>query len=227
MQKTWKRVEYFLQRARMSESHLVSCLSHDHKKHEFVEIEERREEPIDILQKNIKAVTDNLERKIRNITKAKEDAAEKIENNLKELKMKRKEMIQQYDKMIKDTESQMKQIDIKTNQDLNIMKENLNLLNDINKSAEGVTYKDVVNKLDTVSGIIENVNNHLTGTRTYEYRIYSMNIETRTTRREIVVEIKEEIAEEGLESKRTKRYDEEQTDPARLRGKITIRNLKQ
>ena len=204
----------------------ISCLSHDHKKHEVVEIEERKKEMMAILQKNIKAVTDNLKRKMQNITKAKQDAKKKIEKNIKDLKMKK----EQYDKLIRESEAQMKQIEIKTNQDLNAMNETLNLLHDIDKRAEAremETYRTIDNKLDTVSGIIQNVNKHLTGRRTYEYHIYATNIETQTTKREISVDIKEEIhvAVESLDSKRTKRYAEEQTNPARLRGKMTIRNL--
>ena len=201
----------------------LSCLSQGHKKHEVVEIEERRKEAIDILQINIKAVTDNLERKIRNITKAKEDVAEIFEKNLKELKMKKAEMMKQYDAMIKETEKQMKQINIKAAQDLNAINENVNLLHDMNKSAdatEGVTYRDVVNKLDTVSSIIKNVNKHLTGTITYEYREYITNTETQTSRKEITVEIKEKIAEESLDNSRTKKYAEKQINPARVRGKV-------
>ena len=175
-----------------------------------------------ILQKNIKAVTGNLQRKKQNITEAKQNAKQKIEKNIKDLKMKK----EQYDKMIRESEAQMKQIEIKTNQDLNAMNETLNLLNDIDKR-EIETYRTIDNKLDTVSGIIQNVNKHLTGRRTYEYHIYATNIETQTTKREISVDIKEEIhvAVESLDSKRTKMYAEEKKNPARLRGKLTIRNL--
>ena len=189
----------------------LTCLSHDHKKHEFVEIEERRKEAIDILQKNIKTVTANLERKIQNITKAKEDVAEKFEKNLKELMMEKEEMMKQYDAMIKETRNQMKEVNIKAKRDLNTMTENLNLLHDMNTNAhatEGVTYRDVVHKLDTVSSIIENVDKHLTGTRTYEYHIYTRNTETKVTKREILVNIKEEVPEECLKNNGTENYAE-------------------
>ena len=206
----------------------VSCLSQGHKKHEVVDIEDTKKEAMDILHKNIKTVSDNLARKMQGITDAKQGAAKKIEKNLNELKKKKKEMIKQYDQMIKKSEDQMKQINIKANQDLNTMKENLNLLSDMNKNAnatEGTTYRDVVNKLDMVSGIIQNVNKHLTDTRTYEYHIYTTNTETKVTKREIVVNIKDEIPEESLETNRTKNYAEEQISPARLRGKVKIKNL--
>ena len=99
----------------------------------------------------------------------------------------------------------------------------------MNKNAQatkGVTYRDVVNKLDTVRGIIENVNKHLTERKTYEYHLYATNIETQTIRREIVIDIKEEIAEESLENN-TMKIDlyAEQTNPAKLRGKVNHINL--
>ena len=100
----------------------------------------------------------------------------------------------------------------------------------MNKNAdatEGVTYRDVVNRLDTVSSIIENVNKHLTGMRTYEYHIYATNIDTQATKSEIIADIKEKIVEESLENNKMKKYAEEQTNPARLQGKAKIRNLQQ
>ena len=171
-----KELNIFCKEAGCKRVICLSCLSQGHKKHEVVEIEDRKKEMMATLQKNIEAVTDNLQRKMRNIRVAKKDVVEKFKNNLKELKMKKEELMKQYDNMIKETENQMKQIDIKANRDLNTMNENVNLLQDMNKSAEGVTYRDVVNRLDTVSSIIENVNKHLTGTRTYEYHEYITNI---------------------------------------------------
>ena len=61
------------------------------------------------------------------------------------------------------------------------------------EAIEGVTYRDIMKKKDMVSGIIENVNKHLTGTRTYDCHEYTINIDSKTVKKQTVVEINEEI----------------------------------
>ena len=172
------------------------CFSFDHKKHKVVYVEERMNKEMDTLQENMKAVARNLQRKLRIITVAKEDAATKIETSLQELKLKKQEIIKHYYKMIQDSEDQMKEINVKTNQDLSAMDETLDLLYEIKESTEaieGVTYRDIIKQRDTVSGIMRNVNKHLTGTRTYDYHEYTISIDSKTVKKQMVVEINEEI----------------------------------
>ena len=208
------------------------CLSHDHKKHDFVEIEERKKEVMDTLQKNYKAVTDNLQRKIRNIMSVKQDAARKIEKNIEELNMKKEDMKKQYEKMIQEAKDHLEEITVKTDQELNAMKETLNLIHDMNKSAEAIkddTYRDIMNKVETMSGIIENVNKHQTGKRTYEYHEYTTDIETHIAKKKILVEIKEEIADRNLKTNPLSddgmmKYTQNMIKPAKLQGKMKTRN---
>ena len=205
------------------------CLSRDHKKHEVINAEERIIEVTDILQKNIKAATNNLQRKIRIIMAAKEDAEKNVERNLNELKIKKQYMMKKYDEMIKDSEDQMKEINIKTDQDINAMKETLNLLHEV-KSVEAIggdRYTDTMNKVDTVSGIIENVNKHQTGTRTYHYHEYTTNIRTQLNKKQISVEIKEEITDSNLKTNlpfcdEMTTFSQTIIKPARLQGKTHI-----
>ena len=172
------------------------CFSREHIKHKVIDAEEKMDEVIDTLQENMKAVAYNLRRKMRIITVAKEDATTKIVTNLEELKKKKQDMIQHFDKMIQDSEDQMKEIKVKTNQDLNAMNETLDLLFEIKESTEaieGVTFRDIIKKRDTMSSIIENVNKQLTGTRTYDYCEYTISIDSKTVKKQMVVEINEEI----------------------------------
>ena len=205
----------------------LGCLSRGHNKHEVIDVEERKKELTDILQKNIKAVTDNLERKIRKLTIAKQEVANEREKNIKVLKMKKEAMMKRFDKMIEESEDQMKRIEMNTNQDVDAMEETLNLLQDLKSTnaTEGDTYPDVVNNLEVVRGIIENVNKHLTGTRTYEYHEYALNIETKVTKKHVVAEINEEIVDENMKTKEMKPSAKEQPGAAQLRGKMTIRNV--
>ena len=162
---------------------------------------------------------------------AKQDAARKIEKNIEELNMKKEDMKKQYEKMIQEAKDHLEEINIKTDQDFNVMKETLNLINDMNKSAEAVkgdTYRDIMNKVETMSGIIENVNKHQTGTRTYEYHEYTTNIETQIAKKQIVVEIKEEITDSNLKTNPPSyggmiKYTQNMIRPAKLQGKIKIR----
>ena len=68
----------------------LSCLCRDHKKHDFVELEDRKKELTEILQKNVKTVAETLEKKMGKVTASKLDAANKIDKNERELEMKRK-----------------------------------------------------------------------------------------------------------------------------------------
>ena len=133
----------------------LSCLSRDHKKHDFIEIDEIKKNFMYILQKDIETATDKLQRKIQSITDANKETTKKIEENIEELKMKKQEMVKQYDKIIKDTEDEIKQVNFTADQDLKTIKQFLILLQSQSaKAIEG----DNVNELSTATDIIKKVN---------------------------------------------------------------------
>ena len=217
-----KELNIFCKDAGCQKTICVACSSSYHQKHNFVGIEERKKEVIGVLQRNIKAAITNLQTKVAKVAAARVTVAKKM--NLIQLKIKKEEMTKQYDRMIKEAEDQIEIINVKTDQDLDAMNENLNLLKDISKNTKATkenSYSDLMNKLDTVRGITENVNKNLTGTRTFQY---TSNIKTKAVKKRITIEINEEIVEEGLRTNlasqdRSKQCAEEQIKPVTLCGK--------
>ena len=89
------------------------------------------------------------------------------------LERKKEEMIEEYDRMIRQAEDKKNQLTEESGNELSAMRDNVMFLNSIKQSIEEEenTYEDALQKLDTVNGVIENVQ-HLPRTKTYEYSEY-------------------------------------------------------
>ena len=82
-------------------------------------------------------------------------------------------MIKEFDRMIRQAEDKKSQLTEESGKELTAMRDNVMFLNSIKQSIEEEenTYEDALLKLDTVNGVIENVQ-HLPLTKTYEYSEY-------------------------------------------------------
>ena len=161
------------------------CLSEAHLGHKVVSIKHETKDVLATVVKNIEFTQERLNKRIRKVKDTSQDVLKKIEANVLEITMekekmirdsekKKDEIIDQYDGMIKQAEDEKRELSEASGNDLTAMKENVELLNMIKQSIEEEknTYEDALEKLDTVKGVIENLE-HLPRIKTYEYSEYA------------------------------------------------------
>ena len=114
----------------------LSCLQGDHKKHEFVELEEREKEIVKKEKENlindIKTVRGNLEKKLQTISKLDTDAADKTNKCLKE--------VLDIANYFYNKHNEIKALGhlnkTKTDQEIAGLRENMRLLSEVERSIE-------------------------------------------------------------------------------------------
>ena len=100
----------------------ISCLKTDHKGHEWVEIEEHQKET---LLKEMRQTRKNLEAKLVRIIKVKEDIDGETDSCLKILKKTRDDLIKMTDKMTEEAESQRKETNLKFDNAVSVLRNNM------------------------------------------------------------------------------------------------------
>ena len=173
----------------------IRCLSEDHLGHRAVALKHETKDILSKLLNSIESTTRKLNTNIKNIEDISQDATRDTETSLLEIKKeksemiqrlnverdemvqrlerKKEEMIEEYDRMIRQAEDNKNQLTEKSGNELTAMRDNVMFLKSIkqNIKEEENTYEDALQKLDTVRGVIENVE-HLPQVKTYEYSEY-------------------------------------------------------
>ena len=120
----------------------------------------------------------NLKEKIAILNAAKNDVNKKTKVCLNDLEKRRKEINdeidKQFDEIKTEAEDNLKEQNIFVDNEVYALNENLNLLSSIKLDTEhNDSYSDLKDKLDTVEGLKEAVNEHLSGERIYRYTEFS------------------------------------------------------
>ena len=147
------------------------CLKKYHRRHDVTDIEDEMRE---VLMKKITFFEKNLKEKIIKLNDAKNDLNRKTEVCLNDLEKRSEEIKNEIDKqfyqMKKEAEDRHKEQNIFVDNEIDALNENLNLLSSIKLDSENNnSYSNLKDKLDTVEGLKETVNVHLSGDRMYEY----------------------------------------------------------
>ena len=152
-----------------------SCLSAKHLGHQVVEIQDTKQEILEVVLKKVENVSQMLDQKIKKVTETQKDTIKKAQNNIDKLKKKNEEVMETFYQMIKEAEDQMLEMKKATNGEINAMKEKLDLLNNVKQTIETEnesTYEDTLEKLDTIAEIEEKIGNIFSGMKTYNYSEY-------------------------------------------------------
>ena len=152
------------------------CLSAKHLGHQVVEIQETKKEVLEVILKKVETVSHILNQKITKVKDTQEDTIKKAQTNTDKLRKKKEEVLETFDQMIKEAEDQMLEVKKETNGEINAMKENLDLLNNVKQTIETEnesTYEDTLGKLNTVTEIEETARKIFSGKKTYSYSEYN------------------------------------------------------
>ena len=160
------------------------CLSEGHLGHKVVAVKDQTKEVLGKLLNSIEITSERLNKKIQNVEKVSHDVFEKTEANLlqvkqekerviQDLEKKKEEMTKLYDEIIKKAEDEKNKLSEASGNDLTAMRDNVMFLKSIKQSIEEEenTHEDALRRLDTVNGVIENVQ-HLPRVKAYEYSKY-------------------------------------------------------
>ena len=160
------------------------CLSEAHLGHKVVAVRDQTKDVLTKLLDSIEITSKRLNKKIGKVEEVSHDVIKKTETNLlqmkkekdemvQDLEKKKEEMIKQYDGMIRQTEDEANKLREASDNELKAMRDNVTFLKSIKQSIEEEenTCEDALKKLDTVNGVIKNVQ-HLSRTKGYEYSEY-------------------------------------------------------
>ena len=89
----------------------------------------------------------------------------------------KEEICAKFDKTIDESETKVEVMRIIVENELDALNETMIVLNDMKEAMEGMNleenaHADIMRKLDTINGIEENINAHLSGTKEYVYNQY-------------------------------------------------------
>ena len=160
------------------------CLSEAHLGHKVVAVKVQTKDVLAKLLKSIEITSERLNKNIGNVTDVSQDIIKKTEANfvqvkkekdkrLQDLERKKEEMTKQYDEIIKQVEDEKNKLSETSGNELKAMRDSITFLTDIKESIEEEenTYEDALKKLETVNGVIENVQ-HMTNVKKYKYSEY-------------------------------------------------------
>ena len=153
----------------------VSCLTKEHRNHNFVEIEEKKKE---VVQENIKMTQKDLRQKVFALSKAKDDVREKTVKTVNDLKKTMEEMNKKLGNMIRETEMKMKDANTRIDADVAMINEHIALLEQmkVNINADKkVTIKTLVDAKDTVAEVVDTIKVNICGNKVFEYHSFQAN----------------------------------------------------
>ena len=144
-----------------------TCLTKEHKKHDFIEIEEKNK---GAYLKNIENIKQNLLKKTAILTKAKEDVLKKTKATVENLKKARDEIKTKFDTMITEAEGKVKDANSRIDTELQLIKTNVDILDQMKLNAE----KEMVMTDDqgTLEDITARIKDDVCGTKIFEYHTY-------------------------------------------------------
>ena len=163
------------------------CHINEHKHHDVIDIKEEKKEKSKVLHAKLESVEEKLELRKNKILAAETEVAEKNQRCLKMLKDTKKKMVNavknHMDELAKDANIQISKINKKMNDDLSLIEEKLTELENLKESArsKSITYHDLEDKLEEVHKIETEINEDLSGHRSY----HNTNFETENTDEDI------------------------------------------
>ena len=105
------------------------------------------------------------------------------------------EICEKFDNVIEESKKKVEEMETLVNDDLSAMIETITVLNDMKEAMENMNleenaHEDIMGKMNTINGIEENINTHLSGTREYVYNHYISRQEIRRMVKEKRVAVK-------------------------------------
>ena len=149
-----------------------TCLTKEHKKHDVVEIEDKKKEA---LLKNIENTRKDLTQKISILFQAKDDVQRKTKLTVNDLEKAKEEMSKKFDVMIKEAENKMKDATARIDSDVAMINENNVLLEQMrnNVTAEReVTLEYLNDGQETVAELRNTVKVNICGTKTFKIKTF-------------------------------------------------------
>ena len=150
------------------------CLRKHHKGHIIVAIEEQEKEE---LMEGLMRIYMNLGTKVEMMSQAKKNIGDRTKSVIEEIKKKKEEFDRHCEMMIKEVEGQNKLQNLLIDDEVSAMNSNLELLRSLKQNIEKeeeISHVEILNRQDTVKGIIENINAKLSGERLFEYPVIPM-----------------------------------------------------
>ena len=151
----------------------ISCLV-DHNKHDVQRIETKEK---DLLKKELKRVKNNLETKMQIICEAKKLVAQNMDKCIQKLETRRENVVKYFDKLITEAKNQGNKSDLKADNIVSQIKENIDLLSNIEEKVDVEEYTDceVKSYHETVKEMIENNKKNLSGARSFHFPVFYAN----------------------------------------------------
>ena len=154
-----------------------TCLTKQHKRHDVIEIEEKKKEE---LLKDIDNTKMNLTEKIVILSQAKDKVSQKTKVTVNDLKKAKQEVDKKFDMMIKEAEKKMRDADTRIDNDVAMIKENIVLLDQmkVNISTEKeLTTEGLIDGEETVAEVRNIVKVNISGNKTFNVKTFQANAE--------------------------------------------------
>ena len=170
-----KEVIFFCEEENCKKPICKTCLTKEHKKHDIIEIEEKKKEE---LLKNIGNIKKDLTEKISILSQAKDELLEKTKVTVNDLKKAKEEMNKKIDMMIKEAEKKMKDEATRLDGDVGMINENVLVLeqmrNNIAADTE-VTMESLRDGEETVEEMIHTIMVNICGNKTFIFKTFQSN----------------------------------------------------
>ena len=150
------------------------CLGKHHKRHNVIAIEEQRK---DVLMRDLARIDLNLETKVKIMSQAKKNMEERTKSVIEEIKKKKEEFDRHYEMIIEKGEGLSRIQNLLIDYKVSEMNSNLEVLRSLKQdiwNKEEISQEDIMNSQEAVRGIIENINEKLSGERCFDYPVITM-----------------------------------------------------
>ena len=174
-----KEIIFFCEEDDCKKAICKTCLTKEHKKHDVVDIEDKKKEA---LLKNIENTKKDLTQKISILFQAKDDVQRKTKLTVNGLNKAKEEMNKKFDVMIKETENKMKDATARIDSDVAMINENNVLLGQMrnNIAAEREATLECLNDgQETVAELRSTVKVNICGTKTFKIKTFQVKQEIR------------------------------------------------
>ena len=167
-----KEIIFFCEEDDCKKQICKTCLTKEHKKHDIVEIEDKKKEA---LLKNIEITKKDLTQNISILFQVKDDVQRKTKLTVINLEKAKEETNKKFDVMIKEAENKMKDVTTHIENDVAMINENIVLLEQMrnNIAAEREATLECLNDgQETVTELRSTVKVNICGTKTFKIKTF-------------------------------------------------------
>ena len=167
-----KEIIFFCEEEGCKKPICKTCLTKEHKKHDVVEIEDKKKEA---LLKNIENARKDLSEKISILFQAKDEVREKTKVTVNQLQKAKEEMNKKFDIMIKEAENKIKDATARIDGDVAMINENIVLLEQMgnNVAAEReIALESLNDGQETVAEVINTVKVNICGSKKFNIKTF-------------------------------------------------------